>query len=212
MAPNEEPKMAELKRLLRRLDGLEAQRASGGFTEDEPTQRVYVGSLRGAPDPEDGQNPSLEKNAETRVSPKSAAILAGVITAILSTATAYVLMSAEPRTPAPSSARPVDLQPESTALPSAGRDASMELVRSAVFLLEKGNVEGARELLRRAADLGSGPAALELARSYDPVRGQPQAQAQPHQADPALARVWYERARELGMLEAQSSQKPQTAD
>jgi TPR repeat protein len=82
-------------------------------------------------------------------------------------------------------------------------DPSMELVRSAALLLEKGNIDGARELLRRAAELGSGTAALELARSYDTSPAvkadNPPATREPN---PALARVWYERARELGMADA----------
>jgi TPR repeat protein len=76
----------------------------------------------------------------------------------------------------------------------------MELIRSAALLLDKGNVDGARDLLRRAAELGSGPAALELARTYDstPSTTPPEAR----ETNPALARVWYERARELGMADA----------
>jgi hypothetical protein len=197
MAPSDETKMAELKRLLRRLDGLDSRRSGAGASaEDEAEQRDYVGTLRGALELEGGTAPVVEQPHRS-VSPKSAALLAGVIAALISTATVYVLMSAEqrPATPAAINA------PGGTATPAKDRgDASMELIRSAALLLDKGNVDGARDLLRRAAELGSGPAALELARTYDstPSTTPPEAR----ETNPALARVWYERARELGMADA----------
>ena len=202
MAPNNETKMAELKRLLRRLDGLDGRRSSGPHANDDSEQRDYVGTLRGAPELEDGAAQIIE-TAPRNVSPKSAALLAGAIAALISTATVYVLMSAEERVVTPSASRPIETLPTGTASPSNDRgDAPMELIRSASALLEKGNVDGARELLRRAAELGSGPAALELARSYDPGHPPPPAAPAALETNPALARIWYERARDLGVAEA----------
>ncbi len=204
MAPSDETKMAELKRLLRRLDGLDTRRSTGSDSQEDSEQRDYVGTLRGALETEDGDAPIAEKPQQT-VSPKSAALLAGVIAALISTATVYVLMSAEERTTLPAAVKSIGTQPGGTASPMKNQgDASMELVRSAALLLEKGNIDGARELLRRAAELGSGTAALELARSYDPSpAAKPANPPAAREANPALARVWYERARELGMADAE---------
>ncbi len=207
MAPNDEPKMDELKRLLRRLDGLDARRAASGSTNPaESEQRDYVGTLRGAPELDDVAVPVPEQSQN--VSPKSAALLAAVIAAILSTATVYVLMSAEDRMTAPAASPPISGPPKGTASPANNRDgATMELVRSASTLIEKGNIDGARELLRRAAELGSGPAALELARTYDTAQATPPAPGT-SDTNSTLARVWYERARELGLANAAPATPP----
>jgi len=207
MAPNDEPKMDELKRLLRRLDGLDARRAApGGGTASESEQRDYVGTLRGAPELDDVVTPVP---AETRsVSPKSAALLAAVIAGIVSTATVYVLMSAEERMTAPASVPALDGPAKGTASPANDRgDATMDVVRSASSLIESGNIEGARDLLRRAAEQGSGPAALELARTYDAAQATP-TPPEARDTNSALARVWYERARELGSAVTAPSQSP----
>jgi hypothetical protein len=203
MAPSDETKMAELKRLLRRLDGLDSRRSAGANSNEDAEQRDYVGTLRGALDPEEGIAPIAEKPQQT-VSPRSAALLAGVIAALISTATVYVLMSAEERATLPSAVKSFGMTPSGLASPTNDRgDASMELVRSAVLLLEKGNIDGARELLHRAAELGSGAAALELARTYDPSpTAKPVTPPGTRETNPELARVWYDRARELGMADA----------
>lgn len=207
MAPNDESKMDELKRLLRRLDGLDARRASSGSTASESEQRDYVGTLRGAPELDEIATPVP---AEARkVSPKSAALLAAVIAAMVSTATVYVLMSAEERVTAPAGNTPLDGPAKGTASPANNRgDATLELVRSASALIEQGNIDGARELLRRAAELGSGPAALELARTYDAAQATPMP-PEAKETNSTLARVWYERARELGLAGAAPAQPPE---
>ncbi len=211
MAPSDETKMAELKRLLRRLDGLDTRRSAGANASEDAEQRDYVGTLRGALESEDGIAP-IEESPQQTVSPKSAALLAGMIAALISTATVYVLMSAEERATLPAAVKSIGTTPTGTASPMNHRgDASMELVRSAALLLEKGNIDGARELLRRAAELGSGAAALELARSYDPSpTAKPDTPPTTRETNPALARVWYERARELGMADA--AIPPQSGD
>ncbi len=208
MAPNDEPKMDELKRLLRRLDGLEARRASAaGTSEADQEQRDYVGTLRGAPELDENAHP-ITAPAERNVSAKSAAILAAVIAGLISTATVYVLMSAEPRVTAPAEIRPLGTSPAGTASPAGkSEDTSMAIVRSAAALMQKGDVESARELLRRAAELGSGPAALELARTYEDAALAPSS-PQPSDTNSALARAWYDRARELGMTPEKSPPPP----
>jgi TPR repeat protein len=199
MAPSDEPKMNELKRLLRRLDGLDSHRQASGSTSDSE-QRDYVGTLRGAPD-QDEFAPA-QSDEQRNVSAKSAALLAAVIAAIVSTATVYVLMSAETRISIPRTVEPTVAPATGTATPTGNPgDATLALIRSATARIEKGDLAGAREILRQAAELGSGPAALELARTYDPMQA---AAAPPNERETnsALARAWYERARDLGMAEA----------
>ena len=67
--------------------------------------------------------------------------------------------------------------------------------------LASGNVAGARDFFERAADAGLAAAALRLAATYDPVELQ-RLQARGIVPDRALARKWYERARDLGAPEA----------
>jgi hypothetical protein len=75
------------------------------------------------------------------------------------------------------------------------------LLRRGRGLLGTGDIAAARLLLRRAANAGNAEAGLELGASYDPeflrklgVLG--------FAADPEQARIWYQRAAELGSTEA----------
>jgi TPR repeat protein len=74
-------------------------------------------------------------------------------------------------------------------------------VRRAEGLIVNGEIEAGRALLQRAAELGSGRAALKLGRSYDPAQARPLNFAD-RQSNPALAKAWYERALALGTQEA----------
>ncbi|MFA5950775.1 MAG: hypothetical protein WC807_10890 [Hyphomicrobium sp.] len=212
MKPSDEPKMAELKRLLRRLDGLDGSK-SVGKTSAEPDgeQRDYVGALRGAPEPGPGEPTRIDR-PNRKMSATSAALLAAVAAAAASTVAVYLVMSGHQRSgdhdarQAPATDRVVpsklEYAPAGTGL-EAGRtraasEVAIELLRSASLLLDKGDVEAARELLKQAADLGSGPAALKLARSYDPAQAKAMTIAE-SETNPALARAWYERARALGI-------------
>ena len=76
-----------------------------------------------------------------------------------------------------------------------------ELLRRANQVAAKGDLVGARLLFQRAAEAGNSSAALAIAGTYDPLvlerlgeRGLA--------PDVALARFWYEKARELGSKEA----------
>jgi hypothetical protein len=102
-------------------------------------------------------------------------------------------------------------EPLSTEIPSAP-ELTEEQKRAAAMLtkgeelLAQGNIASARLFFRRAAEAGLGRAALALAATYDPdeldrlgVRGV--------QPDPAAARTWYERARQLGAVEAEERLK-----
>lgn len=92
-----------------------------------------------------------------------------------------------------------------TALPPArklGNDELATLLNRAKGLLSAGDIPPARLLLERAADAQEAGAALLLARTYDPdVLGTQDARN--IVPDPALARVWYQRAAQLGSPDAQ---------
>jgi TPR repeat protein len=92
-----------------------------------------------------------------------------------------------------------------TVLPPARKlsdDERATLLNRAKGLLAAGDIPPARLLLERAADAQEASAALLLARTYDPdVLGtQDTRNIVP---DPALARVWYQRAAQLGSPDAQ---------
>jgi hypothetical protein len=67
--------------------------------------------------------------------------------------------------------------------------------------LEQGNIGAARSFFQRAADAGLAEAALKLGATYDPTE-LTRIDALAVTADRNEARKWYERARELGALEA----------
>src|SRR5262249_51470979 len=86
-------------------------------------------------------------------------------------------------------------------LPPEERERAIGMYTKGQELLERGQVYAARKLFERAAEIGFAQAAVSLAATYDPeelskmrVMGLP--------PDPAAARKWYEKARELGAVEA----------
>ena len=71
-----------------------------------------------------------------------------------------------------------------------------------VELMTYGEVFAARAMFLRVAEAGEGAGAFALAETYDPiVLGELRLRDQ-IMPDIALARTWYERARDLGALEA----------
>jgi TPR repeat protein len=96
--------------------------------------------------------------------------------------------------------------PVAAAAPPPARTLDAEelatLMNRAKGLLAAGDIPPARLLLERAADAQEPVAALMLARTYDPdVLGT--RDARNIIADPATARVWYQRAAQLGSADAQ---------
>ena len=81
-------------------------------------------------------------------------------------------------------------------------DELSNLMRRARSLLAAGDIPSARLLLERAADAQEAGAAFLLAQTYDPVVLGTQ-DARRIMPDPAAARTWYERAAQLGSIEAQ---------
>ena len=78
---------------------------------------------------------------------------------------------------------------------------TQSLLQRADVYIRNGRLSEARELLEQAAKLGSGVAALTLGAMYDPTRVAEFGNLGV-QADPTLARAWYERAKALGVVEA----------
>ena len=207
MARHDEPKLDELKKLLRRLDGLDGDK-SLGKTPQETEQRGYVGALRGAPAPgsEEGRSPAAASAKKSGTNVYVAAVMAAAVSAL----TVFLLMSWQGRLGGMGNLK---TSPGTFELnqPAAGArsidpqqiDTASGLVRRADALLASGEIEAARALLQRAAELGSGPAALKLGFSYDRSQKTPVSFAD-SRTNPALAKAWYERALALGTQEAAS--------
>ena len=87
---------------------------------------------------------------------------------------------------------PIDPQPPAD---------TQSLLQRADLYIRNGRLAEAREQLEQAAKLGSGVAALTLGAMYDPTRVAEFGNLGV-QADPTLARAWYERAKDLGVVEA----------
>ena len=109
-------------------------------------------------------------------------------------------VSAPPVTVAPVAAAPAVAAPAPARVVDAAELAL--LMKRAREMLAAGDIPVARLLLRRAADAQDPTAALMLAQTYDPdVLGtQDVRNINP---DPEMARVWYQKAAQLGSTDAQ---------
>jgi hypothetical protein len=81
------------------------------------------------------------------------------------------------------------------------REEITVLVNRGKHLIANGDLAAARLVLQRAADANDAEAALALAATYDPIVLQ-ELKVYGLAADAAMARVWYQRARELGSTAA----------
>ena len=221
MGHRDEAKMDELKKLLRRLDGLDTDKGlTKGAQGAGADQRGYVGALRGAPvrDEEVRKDPQPLGVGATQAqfpppgyqSSGPAVYLAAATAAVVSTILVFLLLSWQQGDgnrrflPEPASGNPERLnlqRPASGGQQNRSTDTADGLVRRAEALIGNGEIEAGRALLQRAAELGSGRAALKLGRSYDPAQARPLNFAD-SQSNPALAKAWYERALALGTQEA----------
>jgi hypothetical protein len=77
------------------------------------------------------------------------------------------------------------------------RTAAIKLLDKGDENIRAGNVAVAQQFYQRAADRGLAEAAMALAATYDPAE-LARMKAIGVQPNPALARMWYEKARELG--------------
>ena len=128
-------------------------------------------------------------------------------TEIREPAAAAAVIATAPVTAAPPviATAPVTAAAPVVAAPPARRLAADELVTlmtRAKGLLAAGDIAPARLLLERAADAQEPNAALMLAQTYDPaVLGRQDIRN--ITPDPAQARIWYQRAAQLGSADAQ---------
>jgi Bacterial SH3 domain len=76
-----------------------------------------------------------------------------------------------------------------------------DLIKHGQKMIEVGYLAGARAYFQRAAEAGSGEAALLLGACYDPAFIEKMG-AQGIKPDPKEARSWYERAKQLGVADA----------
>ena len=131
------------------------------------------------------------------------------VTAMLSIAPGAIpqLPVSPPVSPPLASSPPVQAAPVAAISPppvqreAAPANRGDQLLSRGRALLTSGDVAGARLILERAIDLGSPAAVLVMGETYDPaalaalgVRGVP--------AEVTRARSWYQKARELGVAEA----------
>lgn len=91
--------------------------------------------------------------------------------------------------------------PQRAPLSSAARERSEGFVARGRKLLDEGNIASARLFFRRAADEGYADGALALGATFDPSELE-RLRVIGIRPDPAEARHWYERARELGAGDA----------
>jgi hypothetical protein len=86
-------------------------------------------------------------------------------------------------------------------LPPEARERALGLHAKGQEQLDRGNIYAARKFFERAAEIGLAQSAVALAATYDPDELAKLAVVG-LQPDPAAARQWYEKARELGAPEA----------
>ena len=100
-------------------------------------------------------------------------------------------------------AAPLVAAPPVAASPARRLDADelAALMKRAKGLIAIGDIASARLLLERAADAQEASAALLLAQTYDPAVLGPQ-DARSITPDPAAARIWYQKAAQLGSSDA----------
>jgi TPR repeat protein len=101
------------------------------------------------------------------------------------------------------SARPIS--PSSASRPPASADDASEIaakMKIGAELMANGDVTAARMMFERAAEAGEAAAAFALAETYDPAVLRRLRLRGGIAPDVALARRWYEKARDLGSIAA----------
>ncbi|MDR3448873.1 MAG: hypothetical protein P4M15_03850 [Alphaproteobacteria bacterium] len=107
---------------------------------------------------------------------------------------------------APPVAKPPDAPPpvaksKSPAIRPLSPEETAALLKRGSDLISSGDLAAARLVLQRAAEAGNARAAFTLAGTYNPITLE-KLQVHGLSPDPAIARHWYEKARELGSPEA----------
>lgn len=227
MARRDEPKFDELQRLLRRLEYMEVdntseppQQVAKAPAPDAPKGKApgYVGALRGAPTikDEDGEpggyaEPDADEYApppgsKPRQSSAAPVIIGATTAAVVSSMVAVGLLLWTQDMDSGERDRmnfvtPTDSRDNSRSGRPADPNETESLLQRADVHIRNGRPTQARALLEQAAKNGSGVAALTLGAIYDPTRVAEFGNLGV-QADPTLARAWYERASALGVVEA----------
>jgi len=112
---------------------------------------------------------------------------------------------ANPVTSIDAAQRPAPLPPSVAPRPSVAAEDASEIaskMKLGVALMTYGEVAAARLMFQRAAEAGDGAGAFALAETYDPLVLGGLRLRERIMPDAALARTWYERARDLGSPEA----------
>jgi len=158
-----------------------------------PPQSVAARPTNSEPAPDNATPRRIQPAGLTSVSPTRDEITAAYQGAIKSKVVAI-----EPATQA---AAPAEAAPPPPAARRIAPDELAALLKRAKGLLAIGDITSARLLLERAADAQEAEAALMLAGTYDPqVLGTQDMRSVT--ADPAAARLWYQKAAQLGSVDA----------
>jgi TPR repeat protein len=220
MGRRDEPELEELSKLLRRLETMEVPPKQENTRKAEPEpQAEYVGALRGAAPAKAGDQragSSFDARYEERGATGAASSRAGTSAIVIGATTAAVVSTVIAvgmvlwtnggdkgdggrrltfYTPAEQGSTS---RPAAASLPAA---EAQPLLQRADAYLRSGKPDEARTVLEQAARAGSGVAALTLGAMYDPGRVA-QFNNLGIKADPIVARAWYERAKYLGIAEA----------
>jgi hypothetical protein len=101
-------------------------------------------------------------------------------------------------------AAPGTLPPQAAAAPGTrlSDEEIAALVAGGRQLMVAGDIPNARLVLQQAAEADNATAALELGATYDPTFLSRPAEAAPPPGDVRIARLWYEKAKDLGSTEA----------
>lgn len=134
------------------------------------------------------------KTAHQNLAPADAAQPTTTVATAAPTA-AVPVVAAVPAAPAPAAAVAAPIR-------RIDADELANLMSRGKSLLESGDIAPARLLLERAAEAGEASAALMVAQTYDPAVLGTQ-DGRNITADPAQARSWYQRAAQLGSVDAQ---------
>jgi len=107
--------------------------------------------------------------------------------------------------PMPSATAPRSILPSSASRPPASADDASEIaakMKIGAALMANGDITAARMMFQRAAEAGEAAGAFALAETYDPVVLRRLRLRGGIAPDVALARSWYEKARDLGSIAA----------
>ncbi len=161
-------------------------------------------------DPAPAQPAPLPARSAPAAAPPPPAVAPPTVVAAVTPPPAPAPTRAAPRaeTVAPPAVAPTAVPPPAApaaksppVLSAADRARAEGLLQRGETFLVQGNVAAARQFFRRAADIGLPLAALRLGNTYDPAE-LAALRATGLDADPKEARMWYERARDLGATEA----------